>query len=141
LLKNFAGRRCDQKALQQRFLAQPDGLHAVRRVLRSQHSFLSAICVYPRPSAVKFRFESLVELISDCKCSSVVQMHDPVWIWRPAPGKPRRKAMAGRKFVAPFKLALLPRMFSDYFFIAKKSCPTTPTAAKSSQNFQSRSFS
>jgi hypothetical protein len=37
--KNFAGRRCDQKTLPQRFLAQPDGLHAVWRVLRSQHSF------------------------------------------------------------------------------------------------------
>jgi hypothetical protein len=39
LRKNSAGRRCDQETLPQRFLAQPDGLHAVRRVLRSQHSF------------------------------------------------------------------------------------------------------
>jgi hypothetical protein len=34
--------RCDQEALRQCFLAQPDGLHAVRGVLRSQHSFSSA---------------------------------------------------------------------------------------------------
>jgi hypothetical protein len=27
-------RLCDQETLPQRFLAQPDGLHAVRRVLR-----------------------------------------------------------------------------------------------------------
>jgi hypothetical protein len=42
LQKNFAGRRCDQEALQQCFCSQPDGLHAVRRVLRSQRSFSSA---------------------------------------------------------------------------------------------------
>jgi len=42
LLKNFAGRRCEQKALPQRFLAQPDGLHCLGSVLRSQHSFSSA---------------------------------------------------------------------------------------------------
>ncbi|HXC02259.1 MAG TPA: hypothetical protein VNU49_06370 [Opitutaceae bacterium] len=29
LLKNFAGRRCDQKTLRQRFLAQPDGQHGL----------------------------------------------------------------------------------------------------------------
>jgi hypothetical protein len=29
LLKNFAGRRCDQETLRQRFLAQPDGQHGV----------------------------------------------------------------------------------------------------------------
>jgi hypothetical protein len=37
--KNFAGRRCDQKALRQRFLTQPDGQHGLGSVLRSQHSF------------------------------------------------------------------------------------------------------
>jgi hypothetical protein len=35
LRKNSAGRRCDQKALPQCFLAQPDGQHGLRRVLRS----------------------------------------------------------------------------------------------------------
>jgi hypothetical protein len=45
LRKNFAGRRCDQKALRQCFLAQPDGQHGLGRVLRSQHSFSSAIRV------------------------------------------------------------------------------------------------
>jgi hypothetical protein len=34
LLKNPAGRRCDQKALLQCFLAQPDGHTAQGRVLR-----------------------------------------------------------------------------------------------------------
>jgi hypothetical protein len=29
LLKNSAGRRCGQKALQKRFLAQPDGQHGL----------------------------------------------------------------------------------------------------------------
>jgi hypothetical protein len=53
LRKNFAGRRCEQETLRQRFLAQPDGQHGLRRVLRSQHSFLAAICVYSRSSAVK----------------------------------------------------------------------------------------
>ena len=33
LWKNFAGRRCDQKALRQCFLAQPDGLHGLGRAL------------------------------------------------------------------------------------------------------------
>jgi hypothetical protein len=35
LLKNPAGRRCEQKALRQRFLTQPDGQHGLGRVLRS----------------------------------------------------------------------------------------------------------
>jgi hypothetical protein len=42
LLKNSAGRRCEQKALWQCFLAQPDGQHGLGRVLRSHHSFSSA---------------------------------------------------------------------------------------------------
>jgi hypothetical protein len=29
LWKNFTGRRCEQEALQQRFLAQPDGQHGL----------------------------------------------------------------------------------------------------------------
>jgi hypothetical protein len=44
LQKNFAGRRCDQEARPQRFLAQPDGQHGRGRVLRSQHSFSIAVC-------------------------------------------------------------------------------------------------
>jgi hypothetical protein len=39
LLKNSAGRRCEQKAPRKRFLAQPDGQHGIGRVLRKQHSF------------------------------------------------------------------------------------------------------
>jgi hypothetical protein len=39
LRKNSAGRCCEQETLRQRFLAQPDGQHGLRRVLRSQHSF------------------------------------------------------------------------------------------------------
>jgi hypothetical protein len=48
LLKNSAGRRCEQETLPQRFLAQPDGLHAVRRVLRSQHSFSTSLKISVR---------------------------------------------------------------------------------------------
>jgi hypothetical protein len=47
LLKNFAGRRCEQKAPRKRFLAQPDGQHGLGRLLRSQHSF-SAVFSYQR---------------------------------------------------------------------------------------------
>jgi hypothetical protein len=43
LRQTTVGRRCDQKTLPQRFLAQSDGLHGVRRVLRSQHSFPAAL--------------------------------------------------------------------------------------------------
>jgi hypothetical protein len=39
LLKNSAGRRCDQKALPQCFLAQPDGQHGQGRVLRGSTVF------------------------------------------------------------------------------------------------------
>jgi hypothetical protein len=39
LRKNSAGRRCEQKALQKRFLAQPDGQHGLGRVLPAQHGF------------------------------------------------------------------------------------------------------
>jgi hypothetical protein len=52
-VENFAGRRYEQKALQQRFLL------VIRRPTRlwpcaaQQHSFSSAICVYSRSSAVK----------------------------------------------------------------------------------------
>ncbi|HWZ94826.1 MAG TPA: hypothetical protein VNW30_06490, partial [Opitutaceae bacterium] len=42
LRKNFAGRRCEQKTLRPRFLAQPDGQHGHGRVLLAQHSFSSA---------------------------------------------------------------------------------------------------
>jgi len=40
LLKNFCWAVvCDQKALPQRFLVQPDGQHGQGRVLRWRHSF------------------------------------------------------------------------------------------------------
>jgi hypothetical protein len=42
LLKNSAGRRCDQKALSQCFLAQSNGQPGLGRVLHLQHSFSSA---------------------------------------------------------------------------------------------------
>jgi hypothetical protein len=42
--EKLCGRRCDQETRRQRFLAQPDGQHGLRRVLRSQHSFSAGIC-------------------------------------------------------------------------------------------------
>jgi hypothetical protein len=45
LRKNSAGRRCDQKTLQQRFLAQPDGLHGLRPCAALAAQFPSSLSV------------------------------------------------------------------------------------------------
>jgi hypothetical protein len=59
LRKNFAGRRCDQKALPQCFLAQPDGLHAVRRVLRSSTVFHSSLLISASIRVIRGRNSSV----------------------------------------------------------------------------------
>jgi hypothetical protein len=53
LLKNAAGRRCEQKALRKRFLAQPDGPTRPWTVCCASSSFSSAIRVHSCPFAVK----------------------------------------------------------------------------------------
>jgi hypothetical protein len=54
LLKNSVGRRCEQKALQQRFCLQPDGQHGLGPCAApAAQFFTAAIRVYSRPLAVK----------------------------------------------------------------------------------------
>jgi len=70
LRKNSAGRRCDQKTLQQRFLAQPDGLHGLRPCAALAAQFSSSrsasICVH-------LRLKICTELISADQSPSVVK--------------------------------------------------------------------
>jgi hypothetical protein len=45
LRKTTVGRRCDQKALPQRFLAQPDGQHGLRPCAANAAQFSSSLSV------------------------------------------------------------------------------------------------
>jgi hypothetical protein len=48
LRKNSVGRRCDQKTLQQRFLAQPDGQHGLRPCAALAAQFSSSLFAFIR---------------------------------------------------------------------------------------------
>jgi hypothetical protein len=47
--KTTLGRRCDQKTLQQRFLAQPDGPHGLRPCAANEAQFFSSQSVPVTP--------------------------------------------------------------------------------------------
>src|ERR1039458_8203524 len=63
LRKTTVGRRCDQKALPQRFLAQPDGLHGLRPCAALVAQFSSSLFPSASFATSVFKFRSEISAL------------------------------------------------------------------------------